>query len=102
MIFILDESDLKEDHKIVSFYFYASWMPFHKKMTAMISKIEEKHKDVIFYAIDTDHFKGLCKRFDIKEIPTVLVKKENKEVKRVVGLVLTSAFKSIFRDICND
>ena len=102
MIFVLDENDLRDDHKISAFYFYASWMPFHKKMTIMISKIEEKYKDIAFYAIDTDHFKGLCKRYDIQEIPTVVIKKQGNEVKRVVGLTLTSAFKTVFNDICNN
>lgn len=101
MIFITEESDLQDNTKITALYFYSSWMPFHKKMMIMISKIEEKYKDVLFYAVDTDHFKGLCKRFDVKEIPTVIVKNSDKELGRVVGLILTSAFKSFFADICS-
>lgn len=101
MIFITEESDLSAEDKITALYFYSSWMPFHKKMTIMISKVEEKYKDVKFYAIDTDHFKGLCARYDVKQIPTVVIKNNQKELNRIVGLTLTSAFKSVFADICN-
>lgn len=99
MIFITEESDLPNSDETIVYYFYASWMPFHKKMMTMISKIEDKYKNITFYAIDTDHFKSLCIRFNVKEIPTVIIRKENKELNRVVGLVLTSAFKSVFADI---
>lgn len=101
MIFITEESDLSGQDKITALYFYSSWMPFHKKMTIMISKVEDKYKDIKFYAIDTDHFKGLCTRYDVKQIPTVVIKNKEKELGRIVGLALTSAFKSVFADICN-
>lgn len=101
MKFLTQEQELTFDEKVQAFYFYAPWMPFHKKMLIMISKMEEKHKDVSFFGIDTDNFKGLCKRFNIESIPTVLIMKSGKELKRINGLVMTSAFRSTFADICN-
>ncbi len=101
MFFITQESELQSTSKIVSLYFYASWMPFHKKMLTMIGKMEEKYKDIAFFAIDVDHFKGLCKRFNVTSIPEVLILVDGKEAKRINGLVLTSAFRSTFGDICN-
>ena len=100
MLFLTQESDLILN-KIQALYFYASWMPFHKKMALMINKIEEKYKNITFLAIDVDHFASSCKRFNIESIPTVIVLVDGQEVKRVNGLVMTSAFKSIFTDICN-
>jgi thioredoxin-like negative regulator of GroEL len=101
MEFLTHEDDLVFKTKLIVLYFYASWMPFHKKMMIMISKMEEKYKDISFYAIDVDHFKGFCRRFDIDSIPTVLILEEGKEKKRINGLVMTSAFRSAFADICN-
>jgi thioredoxin-like negative regulator of GroEL len=75
-------------------------MPFHKKFLTMISKMEEKYKDMPFYAIDVDQFSSQCKRFSVDSIPTVLILKGGKEVKRISGLTLTSAFKSAYADIC--
>lgn len=101
MIFITDESELNLNCKNTILYFYASWMPFHKKMLSMISKMEDKYKNFVFYGIDTDYFKNLNKIFDIQEIPTIIIRNENKELKRIIGVIMTSAFKSSLNDICN-
>lgn len=98
MIFITQEAELSLD-KAQVLYFYATWMPYHKKMMHMIEKVEEKRKDIAFFAIDVDHFKGLCRRFDVVSIPSVLILQDGKEIKRINGLVMTSAFKSAFADI---
>jgi len=99
MIFISEESDLNFDRMCV-LYFYASWVPYNKKMLIMIDKMEQKYSNINFFAINTDNFKQLCKRFSINSVPTVIIF-DKKEVKRITGLVLTSAFKSAFADICN-
>ena len=100
MLFLTEEQELSLNGNIQALYFYASWLPYHKKMTIMINKIEDKYKDIIFIAIDTDYFKGLCKRFNIDSIPVVIIMEKGKEIKRINGLVMTSAFKSAFVDIC--
>lgn len=100
MLFITREEELQIDKPLQALYFYANWMPYHNKFLTMISKIEEKHKDISFSAVDVEEFKNQCKRFSIDSIPTVIILKEGKEVKRINGLVLTSAFKSAFADIC--
>ena len=101
MLFLLAEEELKIGTSVQALYFYAPWMPFHSKFLTMISKIEDKYKDIMFSAIDVDSFKNQCKRFSVDSIPTVLILKDGKEVKRINGLTLTSAFKSAFADICN-
>lgn len=101
MNYLTSEQDLKYSEGIHSLYFYAPWIPFHKKMNIMIGKIEDKYKQVSFTAVDTDSFKGLCKRFNIDSIPTVLIMVNGEEKKRINGLVMTSAFRSAFADICN-
>jgi len=100
MQFITKEEELQIGKPLQALYFYASWMPYHSKFLTMISKMEEKHKEVEFLAVDVDAFKNQCIRFTIDSIPTVLILKEGKEVKRINGLVLTSAFRSAFADIC--
>lgn len=100
MKFLTQEEEFKILPKIQSLYFYASWMPFHKRMLVMIDKMEDKYKDIEYIAIDVDCFKGLCKRFNIESIPTVLLLKNGKELKKITGLVMTSAFRSTFADIC--
>jgi Thioredoxin domain-containing protein len=100
MLFITQEQDISFADQQQVLYFYASWMPFHKKMMIMIGKMEEKYKNVKFFAIDVDQFSSLCKRFNITSIPTVLIYSGGIESKRINGVVMTSAFRSIFSDIC--
>jgi thioredoxin-like negative regulator of GroEL len=101
MIYLTQENDLNLNHKFACLYFYASWMPFHKKMHTMISKIEDKYKeyDIVFYAIDIDFHKSFLKRFSVESIPTIVIHANNKEVNRTCGIMMTSAFKSLFADI---
>lgn len=101
MKFITLEEELTVGNGLQSLYFYASWMSFHKKMIIMIDKVQEKHKDISFIAIDVDQFKGLCKRFTVESIPMVIVLKDGIEIKRIAGITMTSAFRSAFADICN-
>ncbi len=101
MLFITQEEELQLNKPLQALYFYASWMPYHGKFLTMIGKMEEKYKDISFYAIDVDVFNNQCKRFSIDSIPTVIILKDGKEAKRINGLVLTSAFRSAFADICN-
>jgi thiol-disulfide isomerase/thioredoxin len=100
MIFITREEELQIDLRQQSLYFYSSWIPFHKKILTMISQMEEKNKNMLFYAIDVDQFANQCKRFSINSIPTILILQSGKEIKRLSGLTSTSIFKSAYADIC--
>jgi thioredoxin-like negative regulator of GroEL len=102
MLFLTSEDELKITNSIQALYFYAPWLGLpHRKMMTMIGKVSEKHQDIEFIGVDSDQFKGLCKRFNIESIPTVVLLKDGVELKRITGMVLTSAFRSIFADICN-
>ena len=99
MLFLLEEKDFNISSGVSVLYFYASWMMEHKKMSLMIDKIQDKYKDIKFLAIDCDHFKNICARNEVSSIPCFIIFINNKEEKRLNGIMLTSAFKSIFADI---
>lgn len=101
MIFITQEADININYDACGLYFYTSWIPYHKKMVTMIEKVEQKYNDLKFFAIDADLFPTLCKRFRIGSVPITLILRNGLEVKRINGLVLTSAFKSTFSEILN-
>ena len=75
-------------------------MPFHQKMLLMLDKVKLKYPNIAFFAIDTEHFKVLRKRFDITSIPTTLLFQNCKEIKRIVDLPTTADFVAVFDDIC--
>jgi thiol-disulfide isomerase/thioredoxin len=99
MIFITQEDELQFNTKCIM-YFYASWMPYHKKMMVMLDKMEEKYK-LPFYAINVDNFKSLCKRFLITSVPSVLFFSPEGN-KKISGLILTSALRSAFINFVGD
>jgi thioredoxin 1 len=98
MIFITEEKEIQLQNKC-SLYFYSNWMPHNKKMLSILSKMEEENKDIQHMAIDIDQFKSVLKRFNISSIPTILLFKDGREKKRIVGIVLTSAMRSAYADI---
>jgi thiol-disulfide isomerase/thioredoxin len=102
LLFITKEEEIILKDKIVSLYFYGSWMPFHKKMMIMLDKMEEKYKDILFLGIDVDFFKNVCRRFSISSVPTIVILNNGLEIKRIEGLVMTSALKSTFVEIHKD
>ena len=99
MLFVTEESQLELNNNICVVYFYSNWMPFHKKMLSILNKMEDNYKDIKHLSVDVDQFKTIIKRFNIESIPTVLFFKNGKEVKRIVGIVLTSAMRSTYADI---
>ena len=99
MLFITEDEELDYNNKICCLYFYANWMPFHSRMTKMLNKMEEKYKNISFFAIDTDYFKSIVKRFEINSIPELIFLDNGKRLKRTNGLILTSALKSILNSI---
>lgn len=100
MLFLTSEEELHFNGPIQVLYFFAAWMPYHKKMLIMLDKMEEKYQEAKFFAIDVDYFKKFISRFDVASVPTVIIMKDGKVVKNIEGLVLTSAIKSAFADIC--
>jgi thioredoxin-like negative regulator of GroEL len=93
MLILTNDQDLILQDKLTILYFYASWMPFHKKMHSMLLKMEEKY-DFQFVAIDIDYFKSFLTRFKITSIPTVIGVYNGKELNRITGVILTSVLKA--------
>lgn len=99
MLFLTEENDLRLTPKLQVLYFYATWMTYHKKMLSMLNKLEKKYPAIEFFAVDIDFFKNFIKRFNVDSIPTIIILNNGKEIKRVKGLVLTSALNAVFVDI---
>ena len=96
MLFLVRESDIIFSYGKIILYFYVSQMPYHPIMMDIIRKLEEKHKDVIFGAIDADYFTGLCRRFEVKSVPTLVILNEGKVIERIIGVPKLSQFADIY------
>jgi len=103
MFFITNETDLNfnwKEYPVQGLYFYRSDMPFHTKLIGIIDYLRKKYKLICFYGIDAEQFSGSCIRFEINSVPTLVVLKNAKEVKRIEGSVKTRDFIDLFDDIC--
>lgn len=103
MNFIVDDTDLQvkwQDHPVQALYFYRSEMPFQHKMLKIIDTLQQQHPLVYFFAIDTEQFGGLCTRFSLSSVPTLIFLEEGKEIHRVEGTVRTRDFIDVLNDIC--
>lgn len=96
MKFVVDESELKLGKENYCLYFYASWLPYHKKMMVMLEKMEAEFPHFAFYAIDVDEFKSAAPRFKVQEVPTCILYINGKEKARIKGMCMTSACRAAF------
>jgi hypothetical protein len=100
MIFITREEEINMDLPLQALYFYTTWMPFHSKLIYVISQIQEEYKDISYLAIDAGYFSSQCIRFSITSVPTLLLLKNGKEVKRIEDSIKKQDFIDAFADIC--
>lgn len=73
-------------------YFYANWMPQHKRMMKVISNLSELGYNVI--VVDTDSFKDFTKANGISCVPTFVFYKNKKRVKTIEGLQMSSVINN--------
>ena len=100
MIFLNQETDLIWNDKYQILYFCAVWMAFNQEVLHIINDMERKIPNIITFIIDVDYFKGMCKRFGINSIPSILLIENGKEIRRIEGITNLSKFSDLFNDIC--
>lgn len=96
MIYISSEEDLKiEGNRAL--YFYANWMPFNLRIKSILENIEKKDDSIKIFAVDTDNFKNVCTRYNVKVVPTIVIVDEtSKNHPMIEGVAMASAIKSFF------
>ena len=65
--------------------FYADWCGPCKMIAPIIEKIAEERSDIIIGKANIDDASELAARFGVMSIPTLIVFKDGKEAKRIIG-----------------
>jgi thioredoxin-like negative regulator of GroEL len=99
MNFITHEEEFKINSGICAVYFYTPWLIYHKKMLTMIDKVKEKYQNISYIGADASQFKRISSMYEVDSVPTVIVFNNGKEINRINGVCLTSAFRAFFDDI---
>jgi thioredoxin 1 len=70
--------------------FYADWCSPCKTMTPILKELEKEFPDVTFEKVDIMVQTKLAQESGVMSIPTIVIKKDDKETKRFVGIVAKS------------
>lgn len=78
--------------------FYGEWCGPCKLLAPVINEIKGEMPNVKFTDVDVDDNAELSTKYGVRGVPTVVIEKDGKEVKRFVGMqqkgVLVSEIKS--------
>jgi thioredoxin 1 len=77
---------VEQSTKPVLVDFSATWCPPCKMLHPIVQRIGLEFQDKMdVYTVDIDENPGLSTRFNISGVPTMMVFREGKEVKKMVG-----------------
>lgn len=82
-----DFKKMLSSNKLVVVNFFAPWCAPCKEMAPLITKLAKEYEPrVIVHRIDYDAARTLCRQLSVDNIPTILVFRGGKEIKRTSGL----------------
>jgi len=66
--------------------FSASWCFPCRQLAPIVEELSKEIKDINFYEIDADESPDVASQYEVMGIPTLILFKDGKEIKRIVGL----------------
>lgn len=84
MIFLSNEKDLILNKNCILYFYSSEQIDSIGKM--MYKVVSELGKTFHVLCVDIGYFNNMHKRFDIKEIPTILLIEDGQEKKRINGM----------------
>ena len=81
------EEKVLNNKKTVLIDFWASWCGPCKMLSPIVSEVAEENSDIDVGKINVDEEAELSLEFSIMSIPTLIVFKDGKAVKKSIGLV---------------
>ncbi len=97
MLHLDDDNFSKETSQgIVLVDFFAEWCGPCRMLTPILDKLsQEMHDTVKFAKLDIDHAQKTTASFGVTSVPTLILFKNGKEVKRIIGLKKPEELKSL-------
>lgn len=91
-----EEEVLKSD-KPVLVDFYADWCGPCKMLSPIVDEVAKEISEVKVVKVNVDEAQNIAMQYQVMSIPTLVVIKEGKEVKRSVGLIDKSEIKNLMQ-----
>ena len=91
------EAEVTEFKGTVLVDFWASWCMPCKMLSPVVDEVAEEVISVKVAKVNVDEQQSLAARFDVMSIPTLIVFKDGKEVRRSVGVIPKEAVKELVK-----
>jgi len=91
------EAEVVQAKETVLIDFWATWCPPCKMLSPIIDELSEELTDVKICKINTDEEPELAGKFNIMHIPTMVIMKDGKEVRRTSGYMPKEDVKDFIR-----
>lgn len=78
-------SEVLKSDKTVVIDFWATWCGPCQMMAPVVEEIAAENEHLLVGKVDVDEEPALAQQFSIVSIPTLVVIKDGKEIKRIVG-----------------
>lgn len=80
--------------------FWASWCGPCKMFSPIFEKASKNYNNIKFYRLNVDYDKkNVCKKLGIMSIPTIILFKDGKELKRNIGFLNEKELNSFLKSI---
>lgn len=89
--------EVLESDKPVLIDFWASWCGPCRMVGPIVEELADELSDAKVGKVNVDTEEGLANMFGIRNIPTIIVVKNGKEVKRVVGVRSKDELKALLK-----
>lgn len=80
------ESEVINSKEPVMIDFFANWCGPCKMMSPVIDEIAEELQNIKVGKINVDENQNLAMKYNVMSIPTIVIIKDGKEIKRFVGV----------------
>ena len=91
------EAEVTEFKGTVLVDFWASWCMPCKMLSPVVDEVAEEVTSVKVAKVNVDEQQSLAARFNVMSIPTLIVFKDGKEVRRSVGVIPKEAIKELVK-----
>lgn len=91
--------DILKSKKICIVDFWAPWCGPCKMFGPIFENVSNEFNDIDFFKVNADENEEICKKYGVMSIPTTIIFKDGKEIKKNVGFMDEDGLKEFIKSI---